>query len=59
MAKGDSIVSRLKPVPVAIAGSLVILLAVVLAFNGKELFSGGTTYKAEFSEPPGSRRATR
>ncbi len=53
MAKGDSITSRLKPVPLAISASLAILLVVLLAFNGKALFGGGTTYQANFSDASG------
>ncbi|MEJ3653886.1 MCE family protein [Actinomycetes bacterium KLBMP 9759] len=41
------------PVPVAITGILLILLVVVLAFNGPKIFGGGTTYQAEFSEAAG------
>lgn len=51
--KGDSITTRLKPVPLAIGTSLAILAAVVLAFNGKELFGGGTNYQAAFTEAAG------
>ncbi len=39
--------------PVAITGILLILLVVVLAFNGPKIFGGGTTYQAEFSEAAG------
>lgn len=53
MAKGDSITSRLKPVPLAITASLAILLVVLLAFNGKALFGGGTTYRANFGDASG------
>ncbi|MDN5857709.1 MAG: MCE family protein [Pseudonocardia sp.] len=53
MAKGDPITSRLKPVPLAITGSLVILLVVLLAFNGKALLGGGTTYRAVFGNASG------
>jgi phospholipid/cholesterol/gamma-HCH transport system substrate-binding protein len=45
--------TRRGPVPVAITGLLVIMLIVVLAFNGPKLFGGGTTYKAEFGEAAG------
>jgi phospholipid/cholesterol/gamma-HCH transport system substrate-binding protein len=41
------------PVATAIIGLLVIVLVVVLAFNGPALFGGGTTYKAEFREAAG------
>jgi virulence factor Mce family protein len=41
------------PVPIAITGLLVILLLVVLAFNGPKLFGGGTSYSAEFGEAAG------
>ena len=53
MAQGDPITHRLKPVPLAIGGTLAILLVVLLAFNGKTLFSGGTTYKANFTDSSG------
>jgi phospholipid/cholesterol/gamma-HCH transport system substrate-binding protein len=53
MAQGDPITHRLKPVPLAIGGSLAILLVVLLAFNGKAMFSGGTTYKANFTDAAG------
>ncbi|MGI5127339.1 MCE family protein [Pseudonocardia sp. CA-107938] len=53
MAQGDPITHRLKPVPLAIGGSLAILLVVLLAFNGKTLFSGGTTYTANFTDAAG------
>jgi len=41
------------PVATAVVGLLVIVLVVVLAFNGPALFGGGTTYKAEFREAAG------
>ncbi|QYN35121.1 MCE family protein [Pseudonocardia sp. DSM 110487] len=41
------------PVATAVIGLLVIVLVVVLAFNGPALFGGGTTYKAEFREAAG------
>jgi len=41
------------PVATAIIGLLVIVLVVVLAFNGPAIFGGGTTYKAEFREAAG------
>jgi phospholipid/cholesterol/gamma-HCH transport system substrate-binding protein len=41
------------PVATAIIGLLVVVLVVVLAFNGRALFGGGTTYKAEFREAAG------
>lgn len=41
------------PVATAIIGLLVIVLVVVLAFNGPALFGGGTTYQAEFREAAG------
>jgi phospholipid/cholesterol/gamma-HCH transport system substrate-binding protein len=44
---------RRGPVPIAITGLLVILLIVVLAFNGPAIFGGGTTYEAEFGEAAG------
>jgi phospholipid/cholesterol/gamma-HCH transport system substrate-binding protein len=53
MAQGDPITHRLRPVPLAIGGSLAILLVVLLAFNGKALFSGGTTYRANFTDSAG------
>jgi phospholipid/cholesterol/gamma-HCH transport system substrate-binding protein len=49
----NSLTSRLKPVPLAITGTLVILLVVGLAFNGQAIFGGGRTYKAEFTEASG------
>ena len=41
------------PVATAIIGLLVVVLVVVLAFNGRALFGGGTSYKAEFREAAG------
>ncbi len=41
------------PVATAVIGLLVIVLVVVVAFNGPALFGGGTTYKAEFREAAG------
>lgn len=41
------------PVRMAVIGLLVIVLIVVVAFNGPRLFGGGTTYRAEFSEAAG------
>jgi phospholipid/cholesterol/gamma-HCH transport system substrate-binding protein len=41
------------PVATAVIGLLVIVLVVVLAFNGPALFGRGTTYKAEFKEAAG------
>jgi len=43
------------PVSTAIVGLLVVVLVVVLAFNGPAIFGGGTTYQAEFSEAAGLR----
>jgi phospholipid/cholesterol/gamma-HCH transport system substrate-binding protein len=45
--------STRNPVATAVIGLLVIVLVVVLAFNGPALFGGGTTYKAEFREAAG------
>ncbi|WP_219412789.1 MCE family protein [Pseudonocardia nigra] len=42
-----------RPVPVAIIGLLVIVLGTVLVFNARDLFGGGTTYRAEFAEAAG------
>jgi phospholipid/cholesterol/gamma-HCH transport system substrate-binding protein len=42
-----------RPVPLAITGILVILVAVLVAFNGTTLFGGGDTYKAYFGEAAG------
>lgn len=42
-----------RPVRLAIIGLLVIAAVVVVAFNSTALFSGGTDYKAEFSEAAG------
>ncbi len=41
------------PVATAIIGLLVVVLVVVVAFNGPALFGGGTTYRAEFREAAG------
>jgi phospholipid/cholesterol/gamma-HCH transport system substrate-binding protein len=41
------------PVRTAVIGLLVIVLIVVAAFNAPQLFGGGTTYRAEFSEAAG------
>lgn len=41
------------PVSTAVVGLLVIVLIVVLAFNGPAIFGGGTTYQAEFTEAAG------
>ncbi|MHA6617598.1 MCE family protein [Pseudonocardia sp. DLS-67] len=41
------------PVATAIIGLLVVVLVVVLAFNGPAIFGGGTTYQAEFREAAG------
>ena len=41
------------PVATAIVGLLVVVLVVVLAFNGPAIFGPGTTYRAEFSEAAG------
>jgi phospholipid/cholesterol/gamma-HCH transport system substrate-binding protein len=41
------------PVRVAVIGLLVIVLATVLAFDARDLFGGGTTYRAEFTEAAG------
>lgn len=41
------------PVATAIIGLLVVVLVVVLAFNGPAIFGGGTTYRAEFREAAG------
>jgi virulence factor Mce family protein len=49
----DPITHRLPPVPTAVGGVLAILLVVLLAFNGKALFSGGTTYTAYFTDAAG------
>lgn len=46
-------VTRRGPVPVAVTGLLVIVLIVVLAFNGPRIFAGGTGYQAEFGEAAG------
>ncbi|WP_433276035.1 MCE family protein [Pseudonocardia xinjiangensis] len=41
------------PVRTAVIGLVVIVLIVVAAFNAPQLFGGGTTYRAEFSEAAG------
>ncbi|GAA5129932.1 MCE family protein [Pseudonocardia adelaidensis] len=41
------------PVATAIIGLLVVVLVVVIAFNGPAIFGGGTTYRAEFREAAG------
>ena len=41
------------PVATAIIGLLVVVLVVVVAFNGPAIFGGGTTYRAEFREAAG------
>jgi phospholipid/cholesterol/gamma-HCH transport system substrate-binding protein len=41
------------PVATAVIGLLVIVLIVVVAFNGPALFGGGSTYRAEFTEAAG------
>lgn len=41
------------PVATAIIGLLVVVLIVVIAFNGPAIFGGGTTYQAEFREAAG------
>jgi phospholipid/cholesterol/gamma-HCH transport system substrate-binding protein len=42
-----------RPVPLAVAGIALILVITFLAFNITNLFGGGTTYRAEFSEAAG------
>ena len=42
-----------RPVPVAVTGIMVLLVIVVLAFNGPKIFRPGTAYKAEFGEAAG------
>ncbi|WP_433556883.1 MCE family protein [Pseudonocardia xinjiangensis] len=41
------------PVRTAVIGLVVLVLIVVAAFNAPQLFGGGTTYRAEFSEAAG------
>jgi phospholipid/cholesterol/gamma-HCH transport system substrate-binding protein len=41
------------PVATAIIGLLVVVLVVVVAFNGPAIFGGGSTYRAEFREAAG------
>lgn len=41
------------PVPIAVVGLVGLLLVTLLAFNAQRLFSGATTYRAEFAEAAG------
>ncbi len=42
-----------RPVPLAITGSVVLLLVVLLAFNAPSIFSSATRYTADFTEAAG------